>query len=270
MDDKIFRAMSHNSKIITNIDNTLRLHTNEYKNNQNIKYVQLERTKSVPMGESRNVNPTYKPDNDMRGQLQMYNDKCITNSDNRLTLQQCDASNIAQYWKIHGNKFVNTLNNTCIIANNNDNLSVGDCKSQYSDFTVINNEYDESPEYNYDDYHWPTSHKGKTVVLVSNDNPFYINKDITIPTGEPVSASLNESKYLTYKQGDVRHDPTRGNLDDVDKQGNLIIDVVEIDDNVKRSIIEQFDNINHNIHRNMAQYISMVVLLVIFYIIYMN
>uniref|UniRef100_A0A6C0EFQ2 Uncharacterized protein n=1 Tax=viral metagenome TaxID=1070528 RepID=A0A6C0EFQ2_9ZZZZ len=104
------------------------------------------------------------------------------------------------------------IDGVCIKANNN-TLIVEPCDKNSSNWLDLQSQESDSSlsesitenEQDSDDISLP-KFKGKTVVLVESDEPWYINKDITIPQKYiPSSTPVTETE-LHYTHGDFKSD----------------------------------------------------------------
>lgn len=143
--------------------------------------------------------------------------KCLSYSNNSVSVQKCDNKNKNQKWLLSQNKILPSNDfNKCLEAN----LSSGESPvylKECSDSSLgqswgtENSDSDSSFEYTWDKY------QGKTVVLVENDNPWYVNSDTTIqkPVKLPPFKLYDDIKYREnddYKSDFIidKNDPTLG------------------------------------------------------------
>lgn len=119
----------------------------------------------------------------------VMNDKCITNnSENNVSLSSSNAGTSPaslencnllhdnlnqQKWYQYDNKFISYANNKCLTSDNNQ-LLVKSC-SDNSEWVKDKQEY-----FDPNDIYW-NKFKGRTVVLVEADNPWFQNKNIESP-----------------------------------------------------------------------------------------
>lgn len=134
----------------------------------------------------------------IQGQLQMSG-KCITNN-NGIILEPCDIDNLRQQWDTVDNQIVSRYDHKCLDDKNknNENVTLDDCIHHDSTKWIIGNPEmsreisDGNPIFgkevtkNNDNYSWIKQGNAiKSIVLVENDNPWYLNRDTTIPI-EPI------------------------------------------------------------------------------------
>jgi hypothetical protein len=192
--NKQFRLMDNNGNYITHTPSgKIELKTGEYSNLQNMDYSE--------------------------DGLLMLDNNCLTiDTDNSITLKPCDNSS-KQKWYKSNNTFISADTNSCLTSNSDTVIldqcipsgSENDDKSQ--DWTTVNGDNNTSKQNNY---RWQ-SYKGKAVVLVRSDNPWYQNKDITeesIFIEDEVPEGYGD-KYI-YKNGNFKSnfilDPTKSNM----------------------------------------------------------
>ena len=130
--------------------------------------------------------------------------KCLTYNDASVSAEECDSehSNKRQKWLLSQNKILPsndfekcletpTSNNGKVYLKQCDDTSLNQSWStESSDSDVSENS---STDYNWDKYH------GKTVVLVENDNPWFVNDDVvTKKTYNTAGAVLHDD--IVYRE----------------------------------------------------------------------
>lgn len=138
-----------------------------------------------------------------QGELVMK-DKCITQpsgSGNPLYLSDCVGGD-NQKWNMAGNSIqAETDNKKCVTYDDSETLVSKTCDN--SDSQSWQTEQSDSST---DSFKW-TDYFGKTVVLVEADDPWYLNKDVTIPMNyweqRDFQQDLSYRQNADYKSGRV-------------------------------------------------------------------
>lgn len=186
MNDDFMKLTNISNKYLTNIDNEAKMKSKLYSKNQQVLY-------------------------SMQGEL-MVNDKCLTSdiSGNNVYFDECRKDK-NQSWELYGDR-ITLLNgkNKCL-ASDDEKLKVIDCSN--------NNEMQswniEQPDVNRSsDFILPT-YKGKMVVLVDSDKPWYLNNDTTIPL-------IYDNKYNDFsnKCGKFESDLQKNNIEHFTEKEN--------------------------------------------------
>lgn len=130
-----------------------------------------------------------------QGELINENDgKCLSYNDSEISPQTCDPQKLNQKWIVTQNKILPSNNfGKCLDVSSLDKTSVqlNDCDSSDSQIWTTeteNNSFDNSESVKSGDYVW-SKYKGKTLALVENDNPWFVNTDIVD------TATIDESVY---------------------------------------------------------------------------
>jgi hypothetical protein len=140
---------------------------------------------------------------------------CLTaTSTDTIDIVPCDNTS-DQKWAKSNSTFVSMSKDKCITSTpDKDTAYLTDCVSphdEYSDrsqvWTVVDTENSLDTKSVLTDKTWKTQ-KGRAVVLVRADNPWYLNKDITTPLQfveekEPEAYSEKHGKYI-YKNGNFK------------------------------------------------------------------
>jgi hypothetical protein len=240
-----FRIMNKN-KYITNIGGNLVLRDAGYNEQQQFTYT-----------------------ND--GELEL-NDLCLTDKNKLVGLENCSKNN-NQKWYFQNNSIKSQDNDMCLDVINDETFVVNNCSSD-QDWTIANNSFDDPTEVS-----WKT-HKGKTVMLTTSDEPWYLNHPMitenTIPIINDV-VSNNENYFdnlnkVEYKYGDFESkfviDPTKSSMgygysyaDRMGKPCNL----------TNKITIEKFDGVQLSTQSsNLDTILSIIVLLAIILFLYKN
>lgn len=204
-----FRLVNNDGKYITyGTDNNIMLKDRNYNYNKN----QLVHYNSI-------------------GQLVM-GDKCVTTgNDNSLKLLSCNKNNLNQKFFIDEDNIMSAVNNKCLTSFDS-NLKMNECLNadeQKFNIEVDNYNYQDQPDQIWKNY------KGKSVVLTVNDNPWYLNSDLTIPVNNKSSPEIIK-KYLNQKNNNL---------------SNKLI--------ANKNIVENFEVNNKN---DFNQYLKIIILIV--------
>lgn len=116
----------------------------------------------------------------------IIDDKCLTYLSNSKEQKIMSCSNgIEQKWSIEPDgKIKPKLDNTKCLTSKYDNVVIESCNETDMDSYQRWNEEDSNSYVSMNDYSW-NKYQGKTVVLVEEDNPWYINEDTTIRMNYP-------------------------------------------------------------------------------------
>lgn len=136
----------------------------------------------------------------IQGELKI-NNKCLSNDNNdTVTQSQCRNSD-NQKWYLYDNHIVSDKDQSCIAVDNNSlkkkRCDVNDVTQQWiiknEDSVILDNLQPVNDKW--------TTIKGKTVLLLESDNPWYINKTSKIEgIVEPKTSELNLSDYESTAQ----------------------------------------------------------------------
>lgn len=167
-------------------------------------------TKNIKL-KTKNKSPSQLLSYSAQGELVMK-DKCITRpsgTNNQLYLSDC-VGNDAQKWNMMGNSIQSENDSTkCVSYDDSETLVSKSCDN--SDQQSWQTEQSDSST---DSFKW-TDYFGKTVVLVEADDPWYLNKDTTIPMNyvdkHDFQQDLKYREHADYKPTRVI-DPNSPNL----------------------------------------------------------
>lgn len=143
------KLINKKHKYLTKIDNEARMKSKLYSNNQSISY-------------------------NVQGEL-IINNECLTKKEKNIEFSKCEK-NKNQFWNIDKNKIFPVSNPDLCIFSDKENIELKKCTDDEK--TIMNiedSDTDKTTDYRLKKY------KGKTIVLVDSDNPWYLNKDTTIP-----------------------------------------------------------------------------------------
>jgi hypothetical protein len=225
-----------------------------------------------PNNNSKSQKITYS----INGELQM-DDKCISAIDDNIGIQPCD-NNLPQKWYTYQDKYISMSDGKCL-TNKDGKIKKENC-SKNNNQKWFTDDYDTVLEDSQESVgSWETA-KGKKVVLIQPDNPWYINKKKSMPEGliRQGRTELNKEWYRDNANFNSKFmmDVTRPNMgygySYADRQGQQVYcldDCNKIDPNDKR--FEYFDNDGKKIDFNV---IACSLLLLIFLLVvvryYMN
>jgi hypothetical protein len=162
--------------------------------NQSNKYLTM--INDNPKMKSKHFSKNQSVSYNAQGEL-IVNNKCLTNNDERVYFDKCDDDcKNKQMWEIKDNKiFPANSPEMCLSYNvennkNDDNIKLEKCSETNSQiWNIEDSDVARSQDYNQLKY------KGKTIVLVDSENPWYLNYDTTIPI-----EYIKEQKLQPMKQ----------------------------------------------------------------------
>ncbi len=179
--------------------------------------------------------------------------KCLTYSDQNspVYFDSCEPNNKQQKWNMTNGKISpHTGHDKCLTVGNSDSVYLKEC--QDLDEQSWNSE--ESDISTSSDYGWD-KYKGKTVVLVASDNPWYINEDTTYPM--KFSNKENIRDDVKYREN-------------ADYQSSIILDPLRPDLGLGHSILERANNgcaIEGFGEENENKYTVIILFIIIFLIV---
>ena len=127
----------------------------------------------------------------------VVNGKCLSqNDDSSVSFKSCDPSSIKQKWSILDGSIstLDALNKKCLTSHNHSSdVVLEQCKK------MDEQTWDEEAEdtENSSDFSWDVF-KGRNVVLVESDNPWFINKDDTY-VQKYIEPDLPDASLLAYR-----------------------------------------------------------------------
>lgn len=138
--------------------------------------------------------------------------KCVSYKNSKIVTESCDSENSNQKWVISQNKILPSNDfGKCLDVSTLDQsiVQLNDCNSvetQEWDTEIENNNFDSDNDVGNvgniastksGDYEW-AKYKGKTLALVENDNPWFINSDIV----KKIKQIGTHSDYIDNIQND--------------------------------------------------------------------
>jgi hypothetical protein len=133
----------------------------------------------------------------------IVDNKCLTN---KLNFKNCNKStkfDPALKWSLINNNIISNKDNKCLTINNND-IILQECSNGESQ--QFSKEYLDYKATMTDDFKWKNI-RGKSVVLTHNDNPWYLNKDISQQYN--FSTSINNDQVKGYLKNNVTLSPIK-------------------------------------------------------------
>lgn len=218
--------------------------------NNDGRYITYDANNNVVLRDRNyNLNPKQLIHYNSIGQLVM-GDKCVTSGDdNTLKLLSCNKNNLKQKFFIDDENIISAETNKCLTSYDTE-LRMNECKNkdeQKFSIEVDNYNFIEQPDQIWKNY------KGKSVVLTVNDNPWYLNKDLTIPINNNSNPNIIK-KYLDNNN----YSPNKFNSNDVlytDTENKLIPKL-----NNMNLIKENFENNQDN---NYLKIVGLVILIIL-------
>jgi hypothetical protein len=139
--------------------------------------------------------------------------KCLTYLDQNTPVffDSCDTNNKHQKWNLENGKIkAHTEYDKCLAVGNSDSVYLKGCQDiDEQTWNTEDPDVGTSSDFGWDKY------KGKNVVLVASDNPWYINKDDTYPVKYSDPESIrDDAKYRDNAdfRSSIVVDPTRPNM----------------------------------------------------------
>lgn len=168
------------NKYLTNIDNDVKMKTKLYSNNQAISY-------------------------NTQGEL-IINDKCLTRKkDDKVEFNKCNKDK-NQSWTLDNKKVYSSSSPDLCLFSQNETVELKKCSDdENSILNIEDSDTERTSDYVLKKY------KGKTIVLVDSDNPWYLNKDTTIPMNfnnsfvTTTKKYRNNADYGNYKNNEFEH-----------------------------------------------------------------
>lgn len=130
--------------------------------------------------------------------------KCLSYGESKVSAESCNSENLNQKWVLSQNKILPSNNfGKCLDVNALDKTTVklNDCDSSYSqqwNTEIENNIFNDTESSNSGNYTW-TKYKGKTLALVENDNPWFVNSDLVSQMSVD-SSSTNRFDQAYFKE----------------------------------------------------------------------
>ena len=186
LDSNEFGLLSHSKygfKTISRTQSTI----NKFKllNDETDKYLTVVNNDVISKQKLNTLSQTFSYN--AQGEL-INDDKCLTHKDSKIVAEQCSPDNENQKWTITQNKILPANNlQKCLDISSLDKTTVqlSDCDSiqtQNWDTEIESNIFNDNvDQYSISststDYTWG-KYKGKTLALVENTNPWFINSDV--------------------------------------------------------------------------------------------
>lgn len=151
------------NKYLSMIDDKPKMKTKIYSNDQTISY-------------------------NTQGELIM-NDKCLTHKSGKVYFDKCKNEK-KQSWKINNNNIYPSEFPQMCLSSSGEDVSLKKCSDEDQNKWIIEeSDIEKSSDYN------PIKYKGKTIVLVDSENPWYLNYDSTIPIEYQKKQNITEKQY---------------------------------------------------------------------------
>jgi len=177
--------------------------------NSNIKLLDMSNkfitsVDNMPVLKSKQSNLNQQFTYNSQGEI-ILDDKCLSyKPNNSVYFSSCNDGQ-EQKWNFDYNIISPKSDPQKCLTSNNDKVSVEQCKQDGDDSQIWDVEYESKTP---NDFSW-NSVKGKSVVLVQSDDPWYINQDTTIPM--KYNQDFNINNDLSYR-------------DNADYQSNFVMD----------------------------------------------
>lgn len=173
----IIKLSNISNKYMTMIDGQPKMKDKIFSNNQSVSY-------------------------STQGEL-IIDDKCLTQESGKVYFDNCKNEK-KQLWKINHNKIYSMESPEICLSTSGENIKLSKCSEKDENVDVS---VDENVDVSIDENKWsveesdvektsdykPIKYKGKTIVLVDSENPWYLNYDTTIPI------QYNKKQIMTPK-----------------------------------------------------------------------
>jgi Ricin-type beta-trefoil lectin domain len=217
-DSNCMKLANISDKYLTNIDDKAKMKSKVYSKNQKVLY-------------------------NIQGEL-MVDDKCLTSdiSGNDVYFDECRKDK-NQAWQLYDDKIVLSEDKSKCLTSDNTQLKVTDCdnKNEMQSWNVEHPDVNKSTDYILPKY------KGKMVVLVDSDHPWYLNNDTTIPMAY-------SNKFNDYSN-------QCGNFD-------IAPEVVSCNDKGTEHFTDNTDNTDNKENKTQTHIILLLIAIVIIMVVY--
>jgi hypothetical protein len=213
------------NKYMTMIDGEPKMRNKNFSNNQSVSY-------------------------NTQGEL-IIDDQCLTQKSGKVYFDKCKNEK-KQLWKIDNNKIYSLNSPDMCLSTLGENISIKQCSDEDDNKWAI----EESDIEKTSDYK-PIKYKGKTIVLVDSENPWYLNYDTTIPI------EYYKKQNITQKQ--YRNDSDYGsdvNLEFEHFNNNDKYDNINIKD--EKKILENKESTSQNQNQIIFLLLIIVVILIVY------
>lgn len=225
--ESYFKYSNTNGKYLSSINSTLSMKDSK-DNMQNIRYTS-------------------------DGQL-MIDNKCITVNNGKLILSVRSNTDLNQKWVKKADKFMSLSDsnfNKCLGIDKNNNVVLKNCpKSVEWDFQNVDYIDVRNPKWK--------SVKGKSLVLVDRNDPWFLNKDIVDVIEHPGNGKISPIGYDL-----VKDDQTPSRIGGTPKKNRSSFSDGYFDGDQKDKIIETFDDESDSSDNFLLILLSIVLLIVI-------
>jgi hypothetical protein len=175
-----FKLTNKKNKYLTFIDNNAKMKTKLYSNNQSISY-------------------------NAQGEL-IINDKCLTKKGEKEVEFDVCKKDKNQSWDLDNKKIYPSSSPDHCLFSQNEKIEINKCSDDENTiFNIEDDDTDRTSDYALKKY------MGKTIVLVDSDNPWYLNKDTTVPVDFHKSLITTPKTYRNaadfgdYKNPEFEH-----------------------------------------------------------------
>jgi hypothetical protein len=167
---------------------------------------------------------------DTRENMQEDTQKEEAHSQNNqpVTFKSCDAMNVKQKWSLYDGKISSLNNNKCLVGSTDDEtLLLDECNDlDEQSWTQESDGESTSSDFSWNDF------KGRNVILVESDNPWFVNKQNAV-IEKRVKHAVPTTSILKYRDNaDIELSDARPSNDESMGAGSIINTT---------NIIEKFD-----------------------------
>lgn len=154
------------NKYMTMIDGEPKMRNKIFSNNQSVSY-------------------------NTQGEL-IIDDKCLTQKSGKVYFDKCKNEK-KQLWKIDNNKIYSLNSPEMCLSTLGENITIKQCSNNEDEddnkWTIEESDIEKTSDYK------PIKYKGKTIVLVDSENPWYLNYDTTIPIEYYKKQNITQKQY---------------------------------------------------------------------------
>jgi hypothetical protein len=258
--------------LLNNTETSFTINRNMFKNSgtnkmklisDNYKYISsIDNNNNIELKPKNTSNNDQEINYTVQGEL-LLNNKCITvNDDETVTLEECDNKNKQnnQKWYPFDGTFVSQYDTSCLSHDDN-KITTEECSD--SKAQIWNMEFPHQSDQRDNTIPF---FKGKHIILVESDNPWFLNKDLATPVQydenngtniDTINKKLPRKNYALVKEKS--------------KKSNNSDDIIGLDDiNQPNTVMyEHFEPVNQtnndNIFNNYLCWIIIILILIVIY-----
>jgi hypothetical protein len=174
-----------------------------YKDNSNSHIIKLTNIPNKYMtmidGEPKMRNKIFSNNQSVsyntQGEL-IIDDQCLTQKSGKVYFDKCKNEK-KQLWKIDNNKIYSLNSPEMCLSTLGENVTIKQCSNNENEneneddnkWIIEESDIEKTSDYK------PIKYKGKTIVLVDSENPWYLNYDTTIPIEYSKKQDITQKQY---------------------------------------------------------------------------